>query len=396
MRGSLGAIIPAMASLGTLYTFLVKPLISPCNILTRLVTWRSLGGRLLTARLHRRCFLVSPLLLLLSRPTGWWRGGGGWWIPVSPNTHLEVSWLTTHCQGGGCKEEPVEVEGQGVQRGEGAARDCGEEAAERGGRGEERDQNHLQQRVPPSFRQDRDPDEPQPMGGNQHPLLLPCHCIWGASFNHHSRLHQWNDRYSNLQFCWSSSNRRLDPASTPPWPRSWSPLSSSCSASSPPSCSGSSPSVSWFFRPRFSPRKPLFLACASAICLGEATLATHHHLTRFTFDNMILLGVHCAVQGDLGVWISIWLGSSGCDHSGPVCAHCWLHVNHPAPHRWVLPNQHKVSQPQWFSKPTQYPQILCVWNLRSVHGAQPVCFHQSIAIGVSPSSPWGHFYTSSF
>merc|ERR1712032_724338 len=27
-------------------------------------------------------------------------------------------------------------------------------------------------------------------------------------------------------------------------------------------------------------RKPLFLACASAICLGEATLATHHHLTR--------------------------------------------------------------------------------------------------------------------
>ena len=35
---------------------------------------------------------------------------------------------------------------------------------------------------------------------------------------------------------------------------------------------------------RFSPRKPLFLACASAICLGEATLATHHHLTRFTFQ----------------------------------------------------------------------------------------------------------------
>ena len=34
---------------------------------------------------------------------------------------------------------------------------------------------------------------------------------------------------------------------------------------------------------RFSPRKPLFLACASAICLGEAALATHHYLTRFVF-----------------------------------------------------------------------------------------------------------------
>ena len=100
---------------------------------------------------------------------------------VSPNTHLEVSWLTTHRQGGGCKEEPVEVEGQGVQRGKGAARDCGEEAAERGGRGEECDQNHLQQRVPPSFRQDRDPDEPQPMGGHQYPILLPCHCFWGTN-----------------------------------------------------------------------------------------------------------------------------------------------------------------------------------------------------------------------
>ena len=74
--------------------------------------------------------------------------------------------MTIHGQGGGRKKEPVEIEGQGVRRGEGAAGDCGEEAKEAGERGEECAQEHLQQGVPPPFPQDRDPDEPQPMGGH--------------------------------------------------------------------------------------------------------------------------------------------------------------------------------------------------------------------------------------
>jgi len=204
MRGSLGAIIPAMASLGTLYTFLVGHLTE---------SWRTVAFSQ----------LASALMLGLATAIA----------PESPY------WLVERGREADAKRSLLRL------------------------RGKEYDvEKELQEIVEKKQRKQESGERSVLKSIFSKEFLLPFLKI-GILMS----LSQWagiNILSSYLVTVFEEAGSSLDPSLAPIMVSAIQLVLSIISS----------------FVLRFSPRKPLFLACASAICLGEATLATHHYLTR--------------------------------------------------------------------------------------------------------------------
>jgi len=204
MRGSLGAIIPAMASLGTLYTFLVGHLTE---------SWRTVA------------FSQIASALLLGLATAVAPESPYWLVERGRETEARRSLLRLRGKEYNVEKELREI----VEK---------KQKKEQGG-----ERSVLKSIFSKEF-------------------LLPFVKI-GILMS----LSQWagiNILSSYLVTVFEESGSSLDPSLAPIMVSAIQLVLSILSS----------------FVLRFSPRKPLFLACASAICLGEATLATHHHLTR--------------------------------------------------------------------------------------------------------------------
>jgi len=209
MRGSLGAIIPAMASLGTLYTFLVGHFSE---------SWRTVAYSQ----------LASALLLGLATTIA----------PESPY------WLVERGREEDAKKSLLRL------------------------RGVEYDvEKELREIVEKKMRKEQAGNRSVIKSILSKEFLLPFVKI-GILMS----LSQWagiNILSSYLVTVFEESGSSLDPSLAPIMVSAIQLVLSILSS----------------FVLRFSPRKPLFLACASAICLGEAALATHHYLTRSLSDS---------------------------------------------------------------------------------------------------------------
>jgi len=204
MRGSLGAIIPAMASLGTLYTFLVGHLTE---------SWRTVAYSQ----------LASALMLGLATAIA----------PESPY------WLVERGREADAKRSLLRLRGKEY--------DVEKELREIVEKKEKKQQSGERSVLKSIFSKE---------------FLLPFLKI-GILMS----LSQWagiNILSSYLVTVFEEAGSSLDPSLAPIMVSTIQLVLTILSS----------------FVLRFSPRKPLFLACASAICLGEATLATHHYLNR--------------------------------------------------------------------------------------------------------------------